>query len=343
MSRFYRLVVGPETVTPVGASGPSNNAGATWTNMVNGQADLGAQTIEFDISAYAFDAPMNQAWVRIWGPSKQQISQASDFNGAHIDLYAGMQKGLPLADAAVSSGQAGILLSGQVFQAYGNWQGINQTLEFVVVVDGGASQSSPAKLSFYWRQGDTLGNVVQNTLQAAYPGYKVNVKVSPDLVLPQDEQGVYQTIQQFAEYVKGVSLDILGQGDNSTYKGVSIVLSNGVLNVFDGTQSSDNPTVPITVQDLIGQPTWLDAYTVQFNTVLRADLSVGSLVTFPPIASATALTTPASGSNVRNQNAFSGDWTISLMRHIGNSRAPNPQSWISTYQAYSNQAPGVVG
>ena len=339
MSRFYKLVVGPETSTPVGAAGPSNLDTSTWTNMVSNQADLGAQTIEFTVASIAADAPMEPAWIRLWGPSKEQVSQSTDYNGAHIDLYAGMQKGLPLAN----SDQQGLILSGQVFQAYGNWQGINQTLEFVVVVDGGATQDKPAKLAFIWKQGDKLKSVIQSTLQAAYPHFKLDIKISDDLVLPQDEQGVYQTLQQFSEYVKGISIDILGQGDNNTYKGISIVPNNGAIQVFDGTQKSDQQTTAITVQDLVGQPTWLDAFTIQFNTVLRADLRVGSIVSFPPIAGATALTTPQSGSNVRNKNAFSGDWTISLMRHIGNSRAADAQSWISTFQAYSNQAPGVVG
>lgn len=343
MSRYYKLVVGPETKTPDGQPGPSNLDTSTWTNMVNGQADLGAQTIEFDIPAYAFDAPNPQAAIRIWGPSKDQISHSSDYNGAHIDLYAGMQKGLPLATTAVNGGQSGILLSGQIFQAFGNWQGINQTLDFVVVTDGGATQASPAKLSFTWSQGDKLKSVVQTVLQAAYPGYKLDIKISDDLVLPHNEQGVYQTIQQFSQYVKGVSLDILGQGDNNSYKGVSIVLSNGTLKVFDGTQKSEDKPTDITVQDLVGQPTWLDAFTIQFNTILRADLSVGSIVNFPPIAGAIAITTTGSGSNARNKNTFSGSWQITLMRHIGNSRAPDVNSWISTYQAVSTQAPEVNG
>lgn len=339
MSRYYKIVVGPETETPVGQAGPSNNAGATWTNNVNGRADLGAQMIEFDVHAFAFDAPAAQAFVRIWGPSKEQMSQSSDFNGAHLDLYVGMQKGLPLASAAVDGGQAGIILSGQIFQAFGNWQGINQTLDFVVIVDGGATQTQPAKLSFTWKKGDKLESVVRQVLQGAYPKLKLDVKISPNLVLPQDEQGVYQTLQQFATYVKGVSLDIMG-GGSTTYPGVSIILTDGGLRVFDGTTPPEGGATAITVQDLIGQPTWLDAFTVQFSTVVRADLQVGSQVSFPPIAGATALTTPQSGSNVRSKNAFTGTWTISYMRHVGNSRAPDAQSWVSTFQAYSNQAPG---
>ena len=339
MSRYYKIVVGPETVTPVGQPGPSNNAGATWTNLVNGTADLGAQQVEFDVHAFTFDAPTSQAWVRIWGPSKEQISQASDFNGAHLDLYVGMQKGLPLATYAVNSGQAGIILSGQIFQAYGNWQGINQTLDFVVLVDGGATQTQPAKLSFTWKKGDKLDSVIRQVLQGAYPNLKLDINISPDLVLPQDEQGYYQTLEQFSSYVKGVSLDILG-GPHSYYQGVNIILTDGTLKVFDGTTQAAPHATQITIQDLVGQPTWLDAFTIQFSTVMRADLQVGSLVSFPEIVGAQAVSTPQSGSNVRAKNAFTGTWTISYMRHVGNSRAADAQSWISPFQAYSNAGAG---
>lgn len=329
MSRYYKIVVGPETEVPPGGAAltASQNAGATWTNLVNGKCDLGAQTMEIDAWVYSFDAPVSQAYVSIWGPSRAQISQASDFNGAHIDVYAGMQKGLPLATSQAS--QAGLILSGQIFQAFGNWQGINQTLNFVVTTDGGATQEKPANLQFSWAPGEQLAAVIDRTLAVAYPKYRRNINISPNLVLPGAEQGVYPTIQQFASYIKGVSLDILG----GNYRGVSITLANGVFQVFDGTAPYGQAT-PITVQDLVGSPTWLNPFLISFSTVLRADLTVGSLVTFPPIAAAISVTTPQSQSNARTKNTFTGNWVISNMRHVGNSRAPEAQSWITIFQAY---------
>jgi hypothetical protein len=63
---------------------------------------------------------------------------------------------------------------------------------------------------------------------------------------------------------------------------------------------------------------------------------VGAQVSLPKLAGLQAVTTPSSNSNVRADNAFSGTWTISNMRHVGNSRAPDAQSWITNFQAYSN-------
>ena len=245
MSRYYKIVVGPETAVAQGAVAgtvPSKNAGATWTNLVQGKADLGAQMVEFDIPLISFDAPMGQAYVCIWGPSKAQISQASDFNGAPISIYAGMQNGLPLATA--DAPQSGLLLKGQIYQAFANWQGITQTLNFVVIVDGGFTQSAPGNLTFTWKQGQKLGNVVSQTLRTAYQqqGYKVNVAISDNLVLTQDEAGTYSTIQQFATYVKGVSQDILG----GNYAGVQITLHDDTFNVFDGTQAPYSEQAPPT-------------------------------------------------------------------------------------------------
>lgn len=335
MSRFYKIVVGPETAVPIGATTASQNAGATWTNLVNGKADLGAQTVEFDIPAATFDAPAGQAFVRIWGPSKAQISQASDFNGAPISIYGGMQAGLPLATAAAP--QSGILLRGQIFQAFANWQGITQTLDFVVIVDGGFTQSDPGNFAFMWNKGQRLGDVINQVLRTAFQGkgYAIDIKVSDSLVLAHDESGVYSTLQQFSTYVKGVSQDIMG-GD---YPGVSIILNDNTLSAFDGTVAPSQPATTIYQQDFIGQVTWLDAFTIQFNTVLRSDLQVGSVIKLPELAGAQAVTSVNSQSNARAKNTFQGTWTVSYMRHVGNSRAPDAQSWVSTFQAYSNQAP----
>lgn len=332
MSRYYRIEVGPEVAVPVGGTQASNNAGGVWTNQVNGKCDTGAQTVEIDVHVTQFATPAGQAFVRIWGPSLQQISQASDFNGAPIRVYAGMQAGLPLATDE-ANGQAGLIVSGQIFQAFGNWQGVNQTLDFVITVDAGASQSSPASLSFLWKKGQKMGPVLEQTLRAAYPAYQVKVDVSPDLVLPQDESGVYQTIQQFATYVKGVSQGIKG----GNYQGVSLTLRDNTVTAQDGTQGEPKKT-ELLVQDLIGQPTWLGAFTVQFNTVMRADLDVGTKVTFPLVAGAQAVTSSGSQSNARSKQAFSGTWTITYIRHVGNSRATEAQNWISVFQAVSDEA-----
>ncbi len=91
----------------------------------SGRAIPGALNIEWDIPVAPFATPMGAAWVRVWGVSLAQISQSSDLNGMNIQVFGGMQKGLPLANPM----QYGLLVQGQIFQAFGNWIDTNQTLQ----------------------------------------------------------------------------------------------------------------------------------------------------------------------------------------------------------------------
>lgn len=338
MSRFYKIVVGAETAAPAGQQSASNNAGATWTNQLpSGRADLGAQRIEWDIWSYNYDAPISQSSVKIWGPTKAQISQAKDFNGAKITVYGGMQSGLPLASAAVSSGQQGILIQGQVFQAFGNWQGLNQSLDFVITADNGITQSNPGNFVFAWFAGQSLSQALQSTLAIAYPPpFKININISSNLIRTQTQSGTFATLQQFASYIKDISRQTL-TGD-PTYQGVSITNNGNILNVYDGAGPQPLSIINIQEQDLIGSVTWLDIATIQFTTVMRADISVGTQVTLPYIAGLQAITSANSFSSVRAQGTFSGAWTVTAVRHVGDSRAAGAQSWVSTFQAITNTA-----
>ena len=347
MSRYYKILVGPETVAPTGFAPASNNAGAVWTNFIEpkngqqGRADLGAQMVEFDVWLYNFDEPVSLGSIKIWGPSKAQISQANDFNGSPIQMFAGMQPGLPLATAEYNNQQQGLILSGQIFQAFGNWQGVNQTLDFVIIPNPGGTQDQPSNLSFNWQQGQQLREAINSVLVAAFPDFKPpRISISPNLVLPADEPFVYSTLTQFSQYIRRLSQNILG----GTYEGVRITQQGNQFLVFDGTKIDDGTTnVQIVTRDLIGQVTWLGPYQIQFNTVMRADLKIGDSVQFQPIAGLQAITNQQSASNVRQQNTFAGKWQIVKIRHIGNSRAPDAQSWISTFQAISQEAnPEVV-
>lgn len=339
MSRLYSIAIGSAAV---GGAGP----GYTFTNQRNGQLDPNALMVEFDLLAAPYAAPAGQSSVKVYGvPLTPQggwpgINQASDLNKLPITITGGMQKGLPLATADAS--QSGLLMSGSILQAFGNWMGVAQTLDFVITADGGPgaanvpSQANPGNFVMCWNKGEPLASAIQSTLSSALPGIPVNINISSNLVLAEDEVHVAQTIQQFASYVKAVSQSIGG----ANYPGVDLWLGNGIVNVFDGSANSD--TKQVNFVDLIGQPTWMDAFIMQFNCVMRADLQIGDKVGLPQLAGFQAQTTPQSNSQARNKSAFDGTWTIDFIRHVGNSRAPDAMSWITTYQAYSNQAPDTV-
>lgn len=339
MSRYHRL-----TVTPVSTSGKTSSP-ITWTNKVGDKAVLNAQRIEFDLSVTTGATPAGGAWVRVWGPTREQINQASDFNGAAIELYGGMQNGLPLATQSVQAGQQGLLIAGTVFQAFANWQGVIQTLDFVItpapldsaITSDAARQAAsvgapapPQNFAFTWKQGSSLTQEVKNVLQNAYPGADITVSAADDITLLHDEHGVFADIRTFSNYILGVSRDIKGP----TYAGLNITPSgNKSFLVFDNTKTNGSVT-KVTMLDLIGQVTWLNAATITFATVLRADLNIGDTVTFPPLAGAQAVTSADSQSQARTKNTFNGNWQINAyVRHVGDSRAPDAQSWVSVFQA----------
>lgn len=327
MSRYYRIEI--------------NGSQYVFTNQVDGKLNPGALEVHLDLPASSYATPFGSASVKVCGiPLTPQggfpgVTQASDLNGKSISVFGGMQKGLPLATLA--AGQSGLLISGVILQAFGNWMGPNQTLDFVITSDGGATQAAPANLVLNWKKGTKLADAINQTLTAAYPSLKVNVNISSSLVLTSDEAHACSTIQQFAEYVNNLSQSIISGG---TYSGVQIFSNKGAINVFDNSAPANN-TTSVAFTDLVGQATWLDAFTIQFNTQMRADLTIGSTVKLPSLVGAQAITTPQSNSFVRNKTAFDGSWNINAIRHVGNSRGADAMDWVSTFQAVSLQAPQI--
>ena len=326
MSRYYKIAVGPT------ATGSTD--GFTWTNQIDGKAVLGAQNVEFDIWQTPANEPASNSYIKIWGPFKQQLFQAKDFNGAPIQVFIGMQNGLPLASAAVADGQQGLAVTGQVFQAFGNWQGTNQTLDFILSPAFG-TQSNPLNISFNLPKGQPLSSAINSVLKTAFPTFLApDIQINPDLVLGQDEPFTYQTLKQFGDFINGISQDIVG-GD---YQGVFMVPRNNQIVVFDGTQKTVIPAKQIKAQDMIGQITWLGPNVVSFAPVMRTDILVGTIVKFPAVAGLSAVTNVNSGSLLRAKTTFQGDWQVKLVRHVGNARQPDATSWVSNFQAVANIA-----
>jgi hypothetical protein len=52
-----------------------------------------------------------------------------------IQVFGGMSKGLPLANAV----QSGLLMDGTIQQAWGNWQGTEQNINFVAQANSSRS------------------------------------------------------------------------------------------------------------------------------------------------------------------------------------------------------------
>lgn len=296
-----------------------------YTSFVNGQTDPGALNVEMDIQVAPFDTPVGGSFVRVWGIPLTDIGQAADLNFKNIAVYGGMQKGLPLANPA----QSGLLVSGTINQAFGNWRDTDMTLDMILVAGGPPPGKDAVNLTQDWKAGTSLSSAIQTTLRTAFPSLTADIQIDPKLILAHDEPGYYANLVQYAKYVRDVSQSIIG----GTYAGVRISIQKNVFIVRDGTTTKT--PLQIAFNDLIGQITWKAPNIVNFTCVMRADVHVDDYVKLPP---GQITTTAASLSQYRQGSVFNGVFQINNVRHVGNFRAESGDYWVSVFDA-SLQAP----
>ena len=299
-----------------------------FTSFPNGKTDPAALDIEFDLPTTSAHIPQGAATLKIWGITRDDIRQSSNYNPANststqgkmITIAGGMQKGLPLANPK----QAGILITGLIQQAFGNWIGTEMTLDFVIQY-GPTTGLGSSNIVPVWKKGTKLADAMKATISTAFPGVKFSIDISPKLVLNNDEPGFYGSLLQFITYVNDISRKIIPE-DN--YQGVFATIQNNTFIAFDGT-SEKAPRI-IGPQDMVGQITWINPNTIIITTVMRADLTMGDFVRVPPGQQ------QISGAAIyRDQMTFSGIWQIIAVRHVGRFRAPSGTAWISVFTAIS--------
>lgn len=303
------------------------------------QNDPGALDVMLDIYAYTFATPQGQAVVQIRGVSIADISQASNFNGCDISVFAGFQKGLPLNNPD----QAGLILKGKIFQAFGNWQGTAMTLDLVIVTKGAVTAQN-TNISFNWRAGTPLADALAATFRTAFPKIKQKIQVNPKLVIAHDEVGVYQALPAFAQYLKPFTAAAVG----GAYAGVDLTWTPDQIVAFDG--STVGKPTQIAFQDLAGQPVWLNQLVIQFTVPMRADIQVGDYVAMPiglfgnpnnPAgAPGAVITTSASQPQARQQSIFSGTFQIIQVHHMGIFRQADGMAWVTVFNG-AVQAPAA--
>ena len=309
--RYYKIIAGD----------------TTYESAPGGVFDPGALNVEFDITVTAQDIPSSEggAFVRIWGIPLQTISQSNNLNTKPIQVFGGMSQGLPLANPA----QQGLLTQGTIYPAFGNWIGTDMTLDMVIVPGFGTPTEVRAKNVVHnWPQGQPLSNAIKNALSTAFPTFKLNIQISDKLVQAFDDTGFYQTLEQYAGYVKQISQSILG---TNKYPGVSIAASGTTINVTDGTQTASGQPKVIAFQDMIGQPTWLGLNNLSMKTVMRGDIKCFDMITLPQ---SLATINASSGSQLPNSKAtsvFQGNFQVTGVRHVGNFRQPDAAAWVTIF------------
>ncbi|MFA9204842.1 MAG: hypothetical protein ACEQSH_00140 [Bacteroidia bacterium] len=319
--RYYRIVI----EEPEGGK-----VLREWTTIRAGYTDPAAPDIELDIPVTAYATPQSGAMVRVYGIPMTDVVQGSNFNAKRITVYGGMSKGLPLAIPS----QQGLLATGIIQQAFGNWIAPDQTLD-IYFTAGSVPQNRNVNLTINWRAGQLLADAIRSTLRTGFPDYPApRVSISPRLVLPRDQPGFYGTLIQFAVFLKQLSISIINPDlDHPAvpgYTGVDVLLQDRQFIVDDGT--TPQTPKPILFTDIIGQITWLSAFQVQMICVMRADRQTGTYITLP--ASRTPrITTAQSQSQSRPETVWNGVFQIKNVRHTGRFRMPAGTSWVTTIDA----------
>ena len=317
--RYYQISI--TNPTTGAAILPSSLGGYAISSLLpNGRTNPAALLVEFDLPMANFFDPDNNAFVRIWGLGLGAIGNAFNLNDANISVSLGMSSGLPLANPA----QRGLVVSGTIFQAYGNWLGTDQTVD-INILAGGHKPTNGNAFVFQWTAGTPLNVAIAQMLNTAVPTAKQVINISPNLVINSTETGYYTSLQQFASYINARTQPILG----GTYPGVRMTGDGNTITVWDNTAPAA-PAITINFQDLLGQPTWIDAATIEVKLVLRGDLRLGSLITLPQ-----SLATQTLGSLLRLQDktTFTGTYFITQIHHYGNSRQADAMSWNTTINA----------
>jgi hypothetical protein len=334
---------GTGTGTNTGTTG-TGASGAQFCSVVNGQNDPGALDVEFEIEVVK-DQPSNNNHIKIKGVTPQMISQASNFNKCRLQLWAGYSPGLPLANLQVP--HQGLIMDGMIWPAFGNWIYNELTLEFYVIlnVEGLGGPTQPKNIVHNMPAGQPLSTAIQNTLKIAFPNSTINVNISSALKLNYPDWGIYQSLEQFGNYIKALSHSILGVPPK--YNGVEISTNGNNINVHDGTNPPN--TIQIQYEDLIGQPTWVENNTILVKTCLRGDIPFPqpSIIQLPD----TLITQTAQGAVSRYGGAaginysgsgtnllFSGTWSVTGVRHIGKFRDPGMDAWVTLIKAVTTQA-----
>ena len=331
--RYYDITISDPNSGQVFQTSPTGTGfikaagGTTFTSWANGKNLPGALNIEFDVPITPLHVPQGQFYIRVWGIGLPMISQASNLAGMNIVMKVGMQKGLPLANPA----QAGVILEGEIFQAFGNWQGVNQTLDLVF----NAKNMEPDNgVNFNWAAGTPLKSALQQTLAQAFPGYTANFdNLTAALSQGAPEAGTYTSLTTFASYLKQRTQPMgASSTGNKNYDGVWITVKSASKTIY----VADNPakTVNLQFQDLIGQPTWINPGQVSIKTVMRSDIDVNNLITFPqgiqaPFALTATIAAP--GTPASSKTAFQGQFKIAEVHHFGNFRQPDAEAWNTTF------------
>jgi hypothetical protein len=144
--RYYAIIIdgAPSAFTTVSGALVS---GAQFSSVALGQNDPGALRCIIYIERVGENEGTSQSFIRLYGVSLAMLNQASQLAGKGIKVHGGMFPGLPLATE--QSAHSGLLLQGQIQAGFGNWQGTDMTLDLLLSVGPGSSDSSVTDITVH--------------------------------------------------------------------------------------------------------------------------------------------------------------------------------------------------
>lgn len=320
MSRYYDI----ELIDPV-----TNKTVKQWTSSPNGVYDPGALNVEFDLLVYPMDSNMGAASVIVEGVpladliQNKQYANSTPFAGLIFQIKGGMGKGLGL----VNPKQSGVLYRGGILQSFGNWEGTEMNLAFVITPSP-FTTANPGNFVFLWKSGTPILQAIETTLQTAFPNVPIASNLSQNLVFGYDEIHFCSTLGGFGAHIKALT-----QGKAGTnYPGISIGVSKGVILIYDYAPSSSIYT-QLVMTDFIGQPTWIGVDVMQATMVLRGDIGLNSVVKMPSefqsLPGIVNIQSASYASTQKYQTTFKGLFQIISLRHIGNFRSSSGREWAT--------------
>lgn len=302
-----------------------------WSTIkADGNPDPGALKVEFDVFVTPAGTPHHgQSSFTIYGVSLNDLLNANNLFLKNIEVRAGFSGGLPLE----KPGQAGVLFVGAILNSVGNWVGTDMSISLMLAPTS-FTREDPGNFVLDWKKGQPLSEAIGEMLSRALPGMPQEINISGQIVAPSHLPMHAPTLELISDRVYEWTHAYFSH-ISSNFKGVRIGVRSGVIKVWDSV--SPGGAKPLAFEDFIGQPNWIGGNKLEFINQLRADISVGDVVSMPanmaerPGFVQTQLN--ASPSMIHYQNTFTGNFIIQEVRHIGDSRSPKGEDWATVFIA----------
>ncbi len=173
--RYYRLeIINPKTGKPPVCQNGDPIGPFDTTRMLG----CGLH-VEFDFEVTGLDVVRSGTMLAIYGLPIDMLKQSVNLAGCLVRMKAGFVAGLPLAN----KDQQGEIIYGEVYLAYANWIGTNQTLNLVInPTVRKTDDGKPFFIEGDGRTGEKVGEVISRALQKAFPNKLIDCTVSDSLV-----------------------------------------------------------------------------------------------------------------------------------------------------------------